>query len=583
MKKKVISLLCVALCTWGLKAQETSFEWISKTGGTDREISRAITADDEGNVYVAGTFDGTTDFDPGDGVMELTSTEEADIFIQKLNADGELIWVKHISGELGKTVNQLKVTPSGNILLVGIFNGNLDVDPGAGEYILTSITDGVSDSFLLEIDPAGEFNWAQRLLGLTDMEETESHLSTHIRSVEYNEDGDLFIGGDIFGTLNVGSDEDIYEVSSNGTSDFFVEKRNADGTLVWHKQVGSIWYDFGVFDLTDSGEVIASGFFKYTVDFDPGPGEYEITSDAAEAGGNPDGFLLKLADNGDFIWAKSFGGPSHELVSNIVVMPSGDFCISGYFSGEGEFNPGEETAGQTSNGATDIFISKFNGSGELLWNYSIGSTHLDIPDQIKTDPFNQIYLTGTFDQTIDLDPGPEEENYTSIGNNDYFIIKLDEEGNLLWSGQLAGEAWGKLLSIEVDEDENIYGTASYEDSIRVDLTAETSIMLSEGSSDFFTFKLNTSETVSINDFKEPTEILVYPNPTSGYLNIELRNDKNAGSLSLMNALGQVVYSVQINSGDYYKDEINMENLDSGIYILNFNDGHSEIRKKVIKQ
>lgn len=126
-------------------------------------------------------------------------------------------------------------------------------------------------------------------------------------------------------------------------------------TLKWVKQIGAGSHDQGrsiAFDA--SGNVYTTGTFNGTVDFDPGPGTYFLTSTAVE-----DVFISKLDSSGNFIWAGKWGGASFDLGLSIAVDSSGFVYTTGLFQGTVDFDPGAGTFNLTAN-FMDGFVVKLN-------------------------------------------------------------------------------------------------------------------------------------------------------------------------------------------------------------------------------
>ena len=97
MKRSIYTLLTALTLTVGtVYSQE--FSWARSMGSFSVDRAQAVVTDPQGNVYSTGLFSSTGDFDPGNGVTNLSSAGNYDIFIQKLNPAGELIWVKQIGG-----------------------------------------------------------------------------------------------------------------------------------------------------------------------------------------------------------------------------------------------------------------------------------------------------------------------------------------------------------------------------------------------------------------------------------------------------------------------------------------------------
>ncbi|MBL8812686.1 MAG: hypothetical protein JNM43_21150 [Planctomycetaceae bacterium] len=126
---------------------------------------------------------------------------------------------------------------------------------------------------------------------------------------------------------------------------------------------GSTGEDYGQAIATDaSGNVYTTGAFEGTVDFDPGSGTANLTSS-----GGPDIFVCKLDSAGNFVWAKRMGGTFDERSKGIAVDRSGNVLTIGFFFGTADFDPGNGTTVLTSAGASDVFVSKLDSTGNFVW------------------------------------------------------------------------------------------------------------------------------------------------------------------------------------------------------------------------
>src|SRR6266446_6408803 len=135
--------------------------------------------------------------------------------------------------------------------------------------------------------------------------------------------------------------------------------------LEWAKQIGSTYDDWGNSITIDAeGNVYTTGKFQGTVDFDPGVGVFNITS----AGGNYNMFISKLDSSGNFVWVKQFGGDGYAEGLSITTDGTGNIYITGDFSGTIDFDTNSGNFNLTTLiWGNDIFVSKLDSSGDLVW------------------------------------------------------------------------------------------------------------------------------------------------------------------------------------------------------------------------
>src|SRR5690606_9459529 len=123
-----------------------NFLWAKSMGGVSGDYGSSITTDSSGHIYTTGAFTGTADFDPGVDEFELTSTGGTDIFISKLDTNGNFLWAKSMGGASADNGNSITVDSAGYIYTTGDFQGTADFDPGSGTSNLVSA--GGTDIFI---------------------------------------------------------------------------------------------------------------------------------------------------------------------------------------------------------------------------------------------------------------------------------------------------------------------------------------------------------------------------------------------------------------------------------------------------
>ena len=228
-------------------------------------------------------------------------------------------------------------------------------------------------------------------------------------------------------------------ISAGGTGDVFVSKLNPSGNFLWAKRWGGTSADYGYsIAIDDSGNVYTTGVFRSTVDFDPGAGTFNIS-----AIGTTDQFISKLDASGNFLWAKNIVGPGNPVEGNCLALDdSGNIYTTGDFAGTIDFDPGTGTYNLVSIGnGFDIFVSKYDASGNFLWAKAMGGTTGELGNSITIGDSGNVDYTGLFGDTVDFDPGAGTYNLTSAGGpEDIFVSKLDASGNFLWAKSMEGLA-----------------------------------------------------------------------------------------------------------------------------------------------
>ncbi len=329
----------VFLAKWSTDGE---FLWAKSFGGRQSESVEGLDVDASGNAYVAGSFLGTVDFDPGSGTTNLISAGDRDAYIAKFNASGELVWAKRVGGSGHDNSSDVTVDSSGRVVIGGFFTGSVDFDPGAGTTTLSS-----GKGFLLQLNEAGVFVWARSV-------------NASIRGVALDGSGHALAVGGFSGTVDFDPGNGATSLTAVGSGDVFVWKLDPSGQFVWARQLGGSDFETSTGIAVDSGgSVYTTGSFSPTADFDPGPGVFSLTSLGGE-----EVFISKLTSGGDFAWAVSLGGEDSNRSNSIAVDATGNVVTVGYFgrgasgSATGDFDPGTGTFVLTSVAGSDAFVSK---------------------------------------------------------------------------------------------------------------------------------------------------------------------------------------------------------------------------------
>ncbi len=162
--------------------------------------------------------------------------------------------------------------------------------------------------------------------------------------------------------------------------------------------------------------------------------------------------------------------------------------MTGGFTGSVDFNPGPGVASRVAEGSSDCFIIELDSSGSFKWVKTWGGTGLDSATGIALDDGGNIAVTGSFDDTIDLNPGPGTSLYYTNGADDAFLLKLDGSGGFLWGASWGGPGEESVYGISIDNIDNIYVTGSFFNSVDFDPGEGDEVFSSNGFADAFASK-----------------------------------------------------------------------------------------------
>ena len=199
-----------------------NFIWAKRIGGIGDDFTYKMATDDSGNIRLTGSFRGTTDFDPGTGVYNLTAATASAIFFVKLNSAGDFVWANKVGGftttpghYVGGTGYCISVDRQGNMYASGSFGGPVDFDPGTTTYNLPD-AGGNGPIFILKLDAAGNFLWA-RSVG----PDSSNAVGSAIVSDAF---GNVYIAGSFYGSGDFDPGLPVYNLTSLGSQDIFMLK-----------------------------------------------------------------------------------------------------------------------------------------------------------------------------------------------------------------------------------------------------------------------------------------------------------------------------------------------------------------------
>ena len=381
-----------------------AYQWTKTLAGTgSSDFASQIKSDTDGNIYISGWFNGTSDFDPGAGTSFATTTGNTDAYLLKLDQNGDFEWVKTF-GSTGADVAETLTVYSGNVYLGGDFAGTVNFNPdGTDNHTST----GNSDVYIATWQTDGTYDQTITYGGTA---------ADKLRNLHADADG-LFAFGDYNGTADFDPTGGTTTRTSNGGFDLYLARYELAGTLDWVKAMGSTGSDIGSNASNaihkDDDNLYITGFFQNTVNFNP-DGDDEFTGS-----GTLNYFISSWTTDGDYRWTAAGGTTGSNNGHGIASYDSGIFHF-GKFSGTHDFDLGSATDEKTSAGSTDIFVTRYSEDGAYGWTDTLGGTGLDEVEGIAASA-NTFYLAGWFQGTTDFDITSETDSHTSAGDDDAFL------------------------------------------------------------------------------------------------------------------------------------------------------------------
>jgi hypothetical protein len=364
--------------------------WAEKINGTMEVFCTSIFADKYGNSFITGAFYGTMTF----GGTTITSVGDKDIFIAKIDSNGNFKWLKKAGGTGWDTGHSITLDDQGFLYVAGNFSSSTTF----GNTNLTS--NGSNDIFIAKLDSLGNFLWAKKAGG------TENDYSN---SVKINSQGDIFFTGIFRGNAIFGNNS----LLSSGECDIFIAKLDSLGNFLWAKKAGGTENDYSrsIF-LDKQSNCYVTGSFKNSANF----GSTTINSPIEYR--ESDIFLTKLDGSGNFLWAKKIDnilgvkknirlnkiskfGNNRGYGSSVTVDSKGNSYTTGLYN-------------------DNIIIVKNDPLGKYIWIKEIDSDLWNFDSSITIDNQDVCYMTGCFNDFATFGSMQLE----SAGYYDAFIVKF---------------------------------------------------------------------------------------------------------------------------------------------------------------
>lgn len=487
----------------------SQLQWyIEHPGGGTAASTEIAFVDASGNVFCIGRFSGTMDFDPTSGTSNYTANG-GDLFVQKLNTNGELEWVGHTNGS-GQPQDVAQKS-NGNLVIVGRSQSDITVELSNGDS--SEVKAGV---FIYEFSSTGDALSAYSI-------STPESFNTEV-NVSIDQDDNVIVGASIAGTMDLGLKSTPQTDVSISAYDAVVAKYDDEYNYMWHKVFGDTvggqpggWDYVGGIQTDASNNIYVAGHFTWTTDFDPTDNPRQWVRFADDGSQTPNGYVLKYNADGEIQWIQDAGGTDSVTSNNTGVRfwdlaILGDVLIAG---GSMEAGADFDSNGDFILYGTGPCHSVYSNTGDFKTAWVIDAYPVGIEYNGTEALSGGVLTTGRFQQQVDFDPTTGE----------HFLF-TDSTG------------------LYPDYDFDIF-LAHYklDGIVGVD-------------------PMQTSESMDWN---------VYPNPVNGNsVVIKSSEAVNASRVQAISIAGQSIplKMNRLSSGDI---ELNIDRLDAGIYILTIDD------------
>ena len=360
-------------------------------------------------------------------------------------------WARSASGNAGDEASTVATDPFGNVYISGYYSSDSIV---IGTITLQNAGLSFNDIFVAKYDPTGNLLWAQRFGGSGNDRGT---------SITTDNTGNVYLTGYFYSpTIVFGTDT---LTNAGNVGDIFVVKFDNLGHVIWAKRDGGVGLEIPHSILVDGNNnvLVAGRFSSNSITFG--------TTTLLQAG-SMDVFLVKYDPSGNVLWAKGAGGGSNDEGYCLSTDISGNIYLAGYFTQPSNFG----TIRLTSVGISDMFLAKYDPSGNVLWAKRAGGNGDDRANAVKTDASGNSYVTGIYTNDS-ISFGSVIIPNKAVDNS--FVAKYDTDGNVIWAKGLGADCEALGLTV-FNSDVYVCGTFSAET-----LNYGSSSLILAGSTDFF--------------------------------------------------------------------------------------------------
>lgn len=273
--------------------------------------------------------------------------------------------------------------------------------------------------------------------------------SDYGHDIKLDNQGNVYVTGIFNESVTFGN----ITLNSAGSSDIFIVKYNNNGEVLWAKSFGGISLDAGrSLFVDDAGNFLLTGFFRSeNISFDA----FSLYNPNSAFGYNQY-FLIKCDSSGNVLWANTSDGLGNMDGNAVTMDKSGNIIVTGMFDGS-DITFGSITLPNTGILSSDIFIVKYNAAGEASWAKTAGGSGYESCTEVVTDDSENLYFTGYFSSsTINFGA----ISLSNAGGRDIFIAKYDASGNPVWAKSAAGSGDEIGVAMGIDADNHLYLTGS---------------------------------------------------------------------------------------------------------------------------
>lgn len=520
-----ISILFVYLNCYSQQAPD--IQWQKTIGGSERDFLYSVEQTTDGGYILGGSSESNISGDKTEN-----SNGSADYWIVKTDASGIIQWQNTIGGIGDDQLKSVEQTSDGGFILGGYSNSNISGDKTENSW------NNHYDYWIVKTDSLGNIQWQNTIGG---------DGNDYLAACHQTFDNGYILGGTSSSPVSSDKTED-----NMGYSDYWIVKTDSSGNIQWQNTIGGSSADILTsLELTSDGGFILGGISSS-----------DISGDKTESDiGYDDYWIVKTDSLGNIEWQNTIGGNNLDDLFSIQQTSDGGYVMGG--SSLSAIS-GDKTENNVA--AWDYWIVKVDDNGYIQWQNTIGGTNADYLYSVR-QTIDGGYILGGKSSSDTSGDKTENSCHGYDASYDYWILKTDSLGNILWQKTIGGSADEELYSVLQTTDGGFILAGLSPSDSSCDKSENC-----KGWGDYWVVKLKTDSiaTSSLPLIQFTNGIAIYPNPLvrTSILSFSLQKNSevNIELLDLSGIKSKTLFNENLDAGNHQL-ELNCAQLPAGIYLL----------------
>lgn len=508
----MIRFVLTLVCLIGLNSalcQEIA--WEQSYGGLSEDYAMTLEETDDGGFVVAGDSE-------SDSIDVSGNNGSDDVWVYKVDSEGHMIWEENYGGSGNDFANAIKQTDDGGFIVAGVSTS--DDGDVSGNY-------GGQDYWVLKLDSLGNLKWEQNYGGTQD---------DYAYTVHQTHDQGFIVGGY--------SHSSAWDVGDNyGESDCWLIKLDSAGELLWEQNYGGHReeYLYSVAPTRDSGFALAGR---------TNSSSYDVSS----RHGKEDFWIIKVNNRGQLEWEETYGGSEYDAAWSVQQTHDGSFIVLG----DSESSD-QDVSGN--NGNIDVWALKLDSARNIEWEANYGGSSTDYSYTVRQTRDSNFVLGGQV-RSSDKDIAEAYNGY------DFWVLKVDEGGSILWENTYGGNARDKLFALAVTDNQEIIAGGMTGSS-------DGDVSGNKGRYDSWILKIREADPASSLQLSNH-EVIVYPNPA--YDRLQIASESPIQGYRIYAITGKIVQAGPLQGKE---EAVSIRKLSPGSYMIAVETSEDEILKKLL--